>query len=386
VAKKTKAVRQRRAKSGQTPRIRATSLSLADTGLPNRSVSSDFRSHPTIWKQFFLVVPRPLLERLERNLDPVPWNQDERQLEFDAADRCGSAGNLVGFRDGLPLHNDDVRPPTPLPVVTEAVAQELGWELNQAQLDIQRRVLQIRLHYFSSVARGYAGWLISNPVFQREQSELIDAWQTEIGLAGLSGVGKLINAAEPPAELLTAQELRSSTDREKEFGIAVRQFLVRWRLNELTAPSLPAPAKPLMAGTFPLSISNQLMDMGGVFHIPDTYPIPSRDELRAMLDETLHSGAEAAHLQEWHRIVGVGNSAKNQIERFARVRQVCHYWAILHDRYGDQLRGQTEALHEAFATFFAVSADTIRGDLRIISRRLSPEWAISRQFRLSLTR
>jgi hypothetical protein len=166
------------------------------------------------------------------------------------------------------------------------------------------------------------------------------------------------------------------------FATAVRAFLVRWRLNELTGPNLPAPAKPLMAGMFPLTVSRQLMDMGGVFHLPDTYPIPSRDELRAMLDEALHSGEEVPHLAGWREIISARNPARNRIDRFARVRQLYHFWALLHHRYADRLVGRIEALQTVFAEYLNVSLDTIRGDLRLIGERLGAGWERSGPFHL----
>lgn len=46
---------------------------------------------------------------------------------------------------------------------------------------------------------------------------------------------------------------------------------------------LPVPMKPMLGGSFPMAVLQQLMDAGGLFNIPDIFPLPSRDELRAMM-------------------------------------------------------------------------------------------------------
>lgn len=343
-------------------------------------IHDDFASHPWVSEQFFLAVPRRLLEFVEAKIHPPPWDNQARQLERHAGALLEERGNAVGFWSGLSLLNDDLLPPLPLPSVSAEDAKALGWEWNEEQTAERLRVGQIRIDYFASVGRGYAGWLVTCDQFQREQAELIRRWSDEIRRLGLCGVGRLISGRAPDESLFSVV---NPADREQQFVQAVRHFLVRWRLNELTAPNVPAPAKPLMAGMFPLTVSNHLMEMGGVFHIPDTYPIPSRDELRAMLDESLHSASDATHLKEWHEIVGAGNSAKNQIESYARVRQVYHFWALLHDRYDKNLAGKVERLSSAFADYFEVSEETIRRDLRLIGQRLGPEWPTSGCFQLA---
>jgi hypothetical protein len=116
------------------------------------------------------------------------------------------------------------------------------------------------------------------------------------------------------------------------------------------------------------------METGGLFHIPDSFPIPSRDELRALLDESLRADTGVPHLAEWKKIVGARNSAKNEIERFGRIERLARYWALMHDRHLKALAGQKGRLHQAFAKFFDTSEDTIRRDLRRIEASLGKCW------------
>jgi hypothetical protein len=129
----------------------------------------------------------------------------------------------------------------------------------------------------------------------------------------------------------------------------VRAFLVRWRLMGMAGPRLPIPMMPLLGGTFPLSIMEQLLATGGVFSVPDTYPIPSRDELRSLLEDAIRP-SRPEHLNEWMQITRKNNPAKNQIERYSRLLELQHYWELLHERHADRLTGQLTKLQTAFAT------------------------------------
>lgn len=341
--------------------------------------SRKFHVHPLVRRQFFLAFPIRLLELVERHVRPHPWDDEAQRLEFHAAFLCRESPDIVGFWDGAPLSYVGLGPLEALKSVSPADAEKLGWNWNEQEIKHRLRIAKTRLSYFVNVARGYSGWLVTNRDFQNEQLVLLRQRSAEIRQNGIRGVGQIISSADS-GQLLRARE--QTGDHSKPFIQAVRQFLVRWRLNELAAPNLPVPATPVMAGMFPLSISNQLMDMGGVFHIPDTYPIPSRDELRDMLDEALHYSSEAPHLEEWRTIVRASNPAKNKIARFARVRQIYHYWALLHDRYADGLAGKGARLHEVFTNFFEIDIETVRRDLRFIGERLGAGWEASACFRL----
>src|SRR3954470_7644293 len=148
---------------------------------------------------------------------------------------------------------------------------------------------------FSEFARGLAGWLLANPQFLGEHDGLFRRW-----------VGAINDrAGRHEAPLLAELGMRpcvASDAAEKSFDDEVVKFLVRWRLLKLPGPQLPEPLKPMMGGKFPGSIIEQLMDAGGLFNIPDIFPIPSRDELRGMLQGALRSDNDS-HLAQWQAIV-----------------------------------------------------------------------------------
>lgn len=152
------------------------------------------------------------------------------------------------------------------------------------------------------------------------------------------------------------------------------QFLLRWRLAALAGPFLPVPAKPLMAGVFPPHVVQRMMGSGGVFYLPDTMPVPSRDQLRVMLDGALHRGEKQEHLAEWFDIVRSDNSARNQMDPFARLFELQHYWRILHQRHANAIYRRIGKLKSAFAAIFSVRTEQISQDLTAIRKRLGGDW------------
>ena len=122
----------------------------------------------------------------------------------------------------------------------------------------------------------------------------------------------------------------------------------------------------------PYAILGQLLATRGLFFLPDTFPIPSRDQFRHMLGDALHRCDSAEHLKEWISLVGNHNTAKNQIRRFARLFELRHYWHILQQRHGDLLAKRTSDFKTAIARFLGVNIQALRRDLRFAQKRLGP--------------
>jgi hypothetical protein len=155
--------------------------------------------------------------------------------------------------------------------------------------------------------------------------------------------------------------------------VQVQDFLVRWRLLGMAGSRLPVPMRPMLGGQFPMSIIGQLMAVGGLFNLPDTFPIPSRDELREILNDAVRSD-RPDHLGEWMQITGKQNPAKNKIDRFARLFELQHYWEALLERHRPALKRQTAKLQGAVATFLQTSEDSVRYDIRFLQTRLGSNW------------
>ena len=118
---------------------------------------------------------------------------------------------------------------------------------------------------------------------------------------------------------------------------------------------------------------------GTTFYLPDILPIPSRDEFRNILEESLRRRTSAEHLAEWTRIVRSGNPARNQIHRYSRIFEIQHYLRALHRRHSQALHRKKGALIVSLAAFLDVSDATIEQDLRYIARRLGRDWYLPQQ-------
>lgn len=289
-------------------------------------------------------------------------------LEMRMAEQCtGATSQSAGYWKNGPLNCGTLYPQLPLHV-SEEHANQMRWEMNAAQIKRLLQTANRRLSRIDQPAMGYAGWLVTNRLFQDEHDALLKCWETEIRMAGLSGVGRIVVTRGAPS----LPEVTVSS-RYTEFAGAIRGFLIRWRLTDLVGPMLPSPMKPMLSGSFPISVLQQLVDAGGLFNIPDIFPIPSRDELRGMLLDAMRSSG-SDHLAEWHKIIHGSNVAKNQIERFGRIRRLSHFWRLLHLRHGNELRRKIECLQRTFAAYFNVTEATVKSDLRLITQRLGKGW------------
>jgi hypothetical protein len=245
--------------------------------------------------------------------------------------------------------------------VTYAVARSLTVEI--------MRTYGQRSERFAKVTRGYAGWLMTNRQFLAEHDELLAAWAQMIRKWGLDRLGILL-----PHGISLPGNDPTADPQWPGYGAAFEAFFLRWRLQGLAAPRLPVPLQPLMAGVFPASILPQVMRAAGVFCIPDTYPIPSRDELRGMLEDSLHGSGRPEHLVEWMTIIAGHNAAKKPIPRYARLFEVQHYWRVLHQRHPEALRRKGEVVKRAIASFLGTSEGAIHSDLLVIRNKLGADW------------
>lgn len=321
---------------------------------------------------YFLAIPPTLLTSIEREISPSPFRGELRELELQFAQIC-QINKCVGYFQGNPVNCLELQPSLPLPP-----ASEFEWMgFNDAQIAQVRRTLIPRLDFILNAARGYAGWLVTNTTFRAEHDALFERWSAQILEWGLAGVGRIVVVPGP-----THLPRANVGDDFVEFETAFRLFLTRWRLTGMSGPMLPNPMRAMMAGSFPIAVLQQLMEAGGLFNLPDTFPIPSRDELRGLLQHALRPTDNVEHLVEWHDIVRASNPAKSRIERFGRIRELCHYWQILHQRHGAGLVRNLDHLRRAFAGYLGTSEETIKSDLMQISKRLGKDWA---EHRIPLT-
>lgn len=324
---------------------------LAPRGTHSTVMPDGFKNHPLIKGKCFYTLPAGLLQSVELHANKLIRKNELWSLERELAAVCDDHSQQVGFSDTRTLQYPLLRPPKPLGLTPE-LARNLGWsELNVAQVGQLNRTLDGRLTWMNTIARGYAGWLNSNPEFRRERDEVFAAGPRVVSLMPDSNV-------EASGDSLSQN---------------AQEFLVRWRLLGMAGIRLPNPMRPMLSGNFPTSILRQLMAAGGLFNLPDIYPIPSRDTLRAILEEAVRA-ARPEHLNEWMKITQSNNLTKTPIARLSRVLEVQHYWELLFERHKAHLTGQVIRLHEALAAFLNTTADNIKKDLQFLRRQLGKAW------------
>jgi hypothetical protein len=316
------------------------------------------------------------LDHAVRALGESTFDEDLLRLEYALSEVCGDHTRIVGFWVGAPIHYDRLRVrPVSYGTALGEYAEQFGKKAEQlgkkkARLEYALKTAEESLSWMANVSRGYLGWLLTNRDFLDEHYALFDKWKEEVRTQGIPTLGPLLAQAMdwPGAE-------RAVDDRHRGFIEDFEALFHRWRLNSLTAPFLPVPLAPQMTGHLPASILRQLSGAGAFWFIPDIFPVPSRDQIRQLLDDSLRGGQKPEHLKEWTAMIRKDNTAKNQIARFARIFELQHFWRLFHQRHAEALYRKVGKLKEAFASFLECDHETIRKDLLSIGKRLGRDWA-----------
>ena len=355
------------AQHGPPPNVQLKGVISADTRLQHTNVPDAHRSHPLVKDRFFYTIPEQLLQMvcLPQVGESVFEVDDELlQMELDLSQISGDHGSRVGFWNDLAIecnlmHSTPVR------------REDLEHLDHLDDQNIEKVLLAIneRLASFSEIACGYAGWLMTNPLFLEELDQLLVQFGPQMQRWGTKMVGLPIPSTHPVGLFNPTGE-----DGWAEYDSAVLKFCVRWRLQGLAGPRIPIPMRPMMSGQFPLSIVEQLMRAGGVFNWPDTFPLYARDELRDLLASALQTSEHPEHLEEWRSIIDPKNKAKNQIATFERHFRLQHFWLLLRERHPTRFKARLNQVDCAFAEYLGVDVSTIQLDRTKIRKSLGRDW------------
>ncbi len=334
-------------------------------GLRKTSVPESDRLHPWVHQQTLYTLPVGLWNAVIKELGKSRFKADDIALEIRLSEICEDHTVQVGFRDGQPVLFNRLRASPikfPKPDCDEwRTRSDADWKACVRQLNV-------RADYFSSIVRGYLGWLLTNPLFLDEHDRLWEGAAEE--LIGAS-IPRIIEARQSGHDLPDGWQLQPGNTK----GVAAqfRDFCSRWRLSQLAGPYLPVPVEP----RFPNQLAPQ--QAAPQFQIPDIIAIDGSGLVREMITDTLRQ-PRAEHLAEWMRFVEPNNQGRKTIHRFARLFELQHYSRALTQRHPDALARNKERLHDALASYFRTSIDTIRGDLRFMKKRLgrghyqAPAW------------
>lgn len=334
----------------------------------NSTLAAALLKHPWIQDRYFFALPQEVWDQVYNAFGKGAFDKDSVELERAAATICGDCSFNAGFRSGRAFSFPLLRSPRPKAAPDET-APPSDVNVTNAKFDFALELLEARLRPIKAVSRGYAGWLLTSRQFLDEHDAIFSQWGGLVQRWGLSRLGILLPKGMPiPGDDPT-------TDPQwPDYSTAFEEFFTRWRLLGMAAPYLPIPLMPLMAGALPVTLFPQLIRAGGVFCLPDTYPILSRDELRNLLEGSLHGSAKPAHLAEWMEFIAKDNMVKTSIARFGRLFEFQHYYRVLHHRHARALRGKSAILKKVLAGILDTSAKTITGDLGLVRQRLGKDW------------
>jgi len=335
--------------------------------LRNANIPAAFSNHPLVQGQLFFTLPKFLLEEIIREVGESRFDSSLLQLEFALSGRCGNHSETVGYWNRWPIWYNYLRESPALAIDDET--NSFGQPSNPAKIANVMRTAGGRLERFSTFSKGYAGWLTTNRVFLDEHDTLVTTWAAVIQKSGLDIAALSQSRGGGRPDFDPAME-----PRWDQFTSALREFFVRWRLLGLAAPYLPKPIAPLMSGDLAPDTIAQIKPAGAIVFFPDTFPISSRDELRGMLEDALRGQHRPDHLAEWFDIIRSDNPAKSQIDRFARLFELQHYWHILHDRHPAAIDKKLGLIKQVMASFLGKEEQTIHQDLLFIKKRLGADW------------
>ena len=338
-------------------------------GFTRWNLPDDIRHDERIKNRWFPTLPSDLWSCMDRSL-LEHFDQEEVLFEQRVSQLCEARRACMGLRNGEPV-DYELLEEKPLAPGNFADVQA-GWGKNTPQIERIMRLGLARLQQLKKVTRGDAGWLLERRDFGEEHDHLLGKWSNLIARWGIPQVGPTMERAEVIGAIGGVRG--ANKEDVSEFVGDFSLFYSRWRLQGLAAPYLPVPLQPLLAATLPATIVRQLENAGGIFFLPDTFPVPSRDELRGLLDDGIHASEPPDHLAPWMHIVRASYPARNKIARHARRLRLHHYWCTLHHRHAAALRGQISKLEGVFARFLKAAQQTVRTDRLTIRRQLGPSW------------
>lgn len=338
-------------------------------GLDYTALPEKYGGHPLMRGAPFFTVPKALLDSVVQEVGQERFDSELLSMERTLSDLSGDHGLFVGFWRGLPIRYSDLRP-SPLRFDDAQLADFAA--ATGRDIDHVRRTMKLangRSQWTAIVRRGFSGWLMTNRQFLSEQAAIVDQWADDICPQGIPVMGAVVRdaSAHPGGAMVAEGQLQA-------FVQAFEEFFIRWRLIGMPAPSAPVPLGLHMPVTNLPSVLGHMRHAGTTFYISDIFPVPSRDELRKILEECLRYGGAPEHLDEWGKLVQSKNPARNQLHRYARIFEMQHYLRALYGRHSKGLYRKQSSLIMALASFLDVNEATIANDLRHIDRRLGREW------------
>ena len=336
--------------------ISMTHLPSAPDFVPDR-----YRQDPRIARQLYYMIPQTLWDHVLKEVGESRFSQEDQERETALSEALQQGQRGVGFWDRQLITFPRLMEFHPIPSAEEVQQAEIFPGLTTTQLQRTLQKLSDRTETLTDSVKGYLGWLTTSRLFHDEQDALIERTHEVIIPHGF-----------PHPFPRTSGESLPFQAEPASWGEEWSSFYHRWRLQFLEAPGLPWPIEPQLPRLGPDAHQQEANALNAL--LPDTIPMGGTGLMAEILEERRQHASDNAHLTEWLEIVSQRNPAKNQIDRYARLFRLQHFWRALHLRYPNELDRNKARMRQAFANWFQVSDDTIKQDLRLIHDRLGAGW------------
>ena len=325
------------------------------------SLPASLRRQPLMQLDPLYVLPSALLKNLRDTTKHPLLDRKHVVVERALARHCKRHG-IVGYSRGMPVYFDLLEDPNQqVDMYRNLICEYCRLSGRRPLSPRDRAALRRRVAGAVSVQRGYAGWLMTNTDYRSELKALESRWQTMITKHGLPAVGLTWMAATT-----RPGKARSSHDR---YLCDLADFCVRWRLQGLVSLELPVPLGPHVPIAEPKLLLNQMRTGGFSMFLPDTFPVPSREQLREIGLE-IQAQRLPGHLAGWGGIVRREHGNTAGIERYGHILAIQHYWSILKTRHDGVFKGNVRHIDEALGAFLGTSSENVRKLRRQIHQRL----------------
>lgn len=339
---------------------------LEELGGASMSVPDCYADHSLIRGRIFYTLPVGLLREVERAVGRDAFAQDLVEMEYALAEQLDPVPTLVGFDRGQAIEYALLTSAAvPLPQASDDWLKRLNFD-RVTYAAFCKKVAQ-QIGSYPAALRGYVGWLRTNPDFLDGRDQLFEKWPDQLAEHGIPQAGPTFFGGIPYEKLFYPVQRSTMLDFLNDFD----SFYTRWRLRHLKTRDLPEPLAPQIPLNTPLALLSHMREGGVSLYQPDTMPVPPRDRLRNVLEDTRLARAND-HLSEWIRIIRRSRRNDQAIALFGQVLSVHHYWTTLEDRHPRLFGGNIGRLQEAFSRFLCVSTDAVDKYRQRIRRRRGP--------------
>lgn len=334
---------------------------------PCRSwIVSPRRALPSRDDSVYYTIPNPLLHLLltecgSENLDPVRLDLDK-----DLAAVLDENPDVVGYFAGKPIIYPRLIPePGRSAGISARDLGHIGCPSYRDEAEEWMSKAPSAYEFYTEALQAFFGWLMTNPTFVQERDELFARWADAVKLYGIPRSSLSVFRLWPSV----CRAAYRDRERWQRFHLEFDAFYARWRLQQLLTKELPCPLPvqiPLVA------VPSTLLPSGSravSVYLPDITPLPTGHRLEAWLAEHLSPQADG-HLAEWGRISRWNRPHDREIEHFARVFILHHFWTVVARRYPTTMAKQESRIKVAFARFLDLELRTLCNDLKFIKERL----------------